>query len=810
MKLFIIHIAAMFLVICQSVFSQQDRQQGGFNSSVSGTVLDYSTNHSIEYANIVVLSSADTSLITGTVTDPNGKFTITGIRPGKYFLEVRFLGYSDQRFEIDLQPGSMQIDLGEIKLKPSAINLNDVVVEGSRSPVSYEIDKKVIDPTQIQTVASGNAADILENVPSVTVDIEGNVSLRGSTNFTVLVDGRPSVIDAQDILQQIPASSIDKIEIITNPSAKFDPEGSAGIINILLKQSRNSGLSGVINANAGLKDKYGGDFLFQYRTESFSSNFGVDYNRRFFPGTRTLNNIYSLPGTTSFLNSEGNLEWGRISYGIKGGIDFYLGENDVLGFSGNYGNRDNQQNVNSTISQWSESDPERFVYSSLRNRKMSGDYYRLTSNYLKTFGNKNHKLYAEIFLGHNNSDEITVSPEVQNNIQIGGKKTSESGPSTDFNAKLQYTLPFSEVSKFEAGYEGEIDKSEENTGLSEFNTNTGEYEIQNQYTNFTKYDDRTHALYSMFSDQINNFGYQLGFRTEYTGRKIEVNNQNQIFEINQWDYFPGVHSTYKFDSGQQLMASYTRRIQRPRGWQLEPFLTWMDANIVRQGNPSLKPELVDSYEFGFQTFFGEVSFSNEFYYRVSHHKMDRVQSVYSENVNLITFDNVGTDYSLGTELMTIFSPLSFWDVNLMGNIYNYKIEGAINNEAFAHESFNWNARYNNVFKITKTLQFQFNLMYNSPSTSSQGRMKEFFTSDLSVKKDFLDRLLSLTLQVRDVFGTAKREFTSTGPDFYNYTYFNRESPVVMLNLKLNFNNFKQERNRGENGSDNGMDSGEDF
>ncbi len=200
-----------------------------------------------------------------------------------------------------------------------------------------------------------------------------------------------------------------------------------------------------------------------------------------------------MPGTTSFLNSEGNLEWGRISYGIKGGIDFYLGENDVLGFSGNYGNRDNQQNVNSTISQWSESDPERFVYSSLRNRKMSGDYYRLTSNYLKTFGNKNHKLYAEIFLGHNNSDEITVSPEVQNNIQIGGKKTSESGPSTDFNAKLQYTLPFSEVSKFEAGYEGEIDKSEENTGLSEFNTNTGEYEIQNQYTNFTKYDDRTHA-----------------------------------------------------------------------------------------------------------------------------------------------------------------------------------------------------------------------------------------------------------------------------------------------------------------------------
>ncbi len=802
-------LAILIAILCfNSIFSQPRKPGGG--GSISGIVVDNTSGHAIEYANIVLLSTIDTSLITGTVTDQSGKFNLTGLKPGKYFVDTRFLGYTDERMKMELLPGKMQIDLGEIKLKTSSVNLNDVIVEGNRSPVSYQIDKKVVDVSQMQTVVSGNAADVLENVPSVTVDIEGNVSLRGSTSFTVLVDGRPSVMDAQDILQQIPASSIDKIEIITNPSAKFDPEGSAGIINILMKKNTNTGISGIVNANAGLKDKFGGDFLFEYKTKSINTNFGLDYNRRFFPGTRNLESIYTSPGNTSYLNSDGNVEWGRISYGVKGGIDFNISENDVLGFSGRYSNREHHQNVNSAISEWTETNPEKINSTSLRERLRSGDAYSLTTNYLKKFNGNDHKLYTELFLSHNTSDESTVTPEIQNNVQISGKKTNESGPSTDFRGKLEYTLALGESNKLEAGYNGEIDKSDETTDLYEFNMTTGEYEFQSQFSNVAKYDDRTHAFYALYSDEINNFGYQLGFRTENTDRTIEVNNQNQVFKINQWDYFPGVHSTYKFESGLQLMASYTRRIQRPRGWMLEPFETWMDANIVRKGNPALKPELIDSYEFGLQTFFGEISFSNEFYYRVSNNKMDRVQSVYSENVNLITFDNVGTDYSLGTELMTIISPFQIWDVNLMGNIYNYKIEGVINDIPFSNESFNWNARLNNILKISKTFQLQFNLRYNSSTTSSQGKMEGYFSSDLAVKKVLFENILTATLQIRDVFGTAKHEFTSEGPGFYNYTYFSRESPVVMLNFRFNFNNYKQEGQKGENGQEGGMDAGEDF
>ena len=210
-------------------------------------------------------------------------FRLSDIRSGKYRLEVRFIGYNTQRFDVDINPEKPIVDLGEIFIKPAALKLNDVVVQGERSPVSYQIDKKVIDVDKIQTVISGNAADVLQNVPSVTVDIEGNVSLRGSTSFTVLVDGRPSIMSAQDVLQQIPASSIESIEIITNPSAKYDPEGTAGIINIILKKNQNLGLSGIVNGNVGLKEKYGGDFLFQYRTPDILYTFGMDYNKRNFP-----------------------------------------------------------------------------------------------------------------------------------------------------------------------------------------------------------------------------------------------------------------------------------------------------------------------------------------------------------------------------------------------------------------------------------------------------------------------------------------------------------------------------------------------
>jgi outer membrane receptor protein involved in Fe transport len=800
-------IFVLLILISLNTFSQQ--RQGNFpGGSISGKVFDSATKHTIEYANIVVFSQKDSSMVTGGVTNSEGIFHLSIDRPGNFKVEVRFIGYDTEVIETAIGRGNFNIDLGEIKIHPSAYLLENVVVEGNRAPVTYEIDKKVINPDQMQTVISGNAADVLSNVPSVQVDIEGNVSLRGSQNFTVLIDGRPSLMDAQDALQQIAATSIEKIEIITNPTAKYDAEGTAGIINIILKKNLGQELNGIFNANAGMYDTYGGNFLINYQ-DGFKANIGLDYNQRYFPGDQTQNNIYYLESGTSTINSLGQIERGRTSFEGRAGIEFSLSDSDILTFGGRAGKRKGGFNSNKDFTAFSDIDPNEFTYTGISDRTREGTYYSLNTNYTKNFNLSGHQLLTELIFSNQNSDEFTTTSEFVEGIQFGGRKTTEYGPSNDLRGKIDYTLPISETSKFETGYQGKIELSDENNELFEYNPENNEYEIQSQFTNLTKYYDSQQSLYSMYSDMIWLLNYQVGIRAEYTYRNIEVPYIGQSFNIDRIDYFPSLHTSYKFSPVSTVMASYSRRINRPRGWSLEPFPTWMDANNVRIGNPNLLPEFIDAYETGVQTVLGSISVSAELYFRMTTNKIEPIRTALEDNVTLTTFDNVGEDYSLGGEVMLIFDPLEFWNVNFMGNLYNYRVEGSIQDKPFSNESFNWQTRMNNTFKLWSSTQIQFNFNYNSPTVSSQGRWEEFFTSDLAVRQEIIENILALTLQVRDVFGTAKREYTSEGTNLYNYNNFNMHTPALMLNVRYTFNNYKPKREgRGEDNG--GFEGGDDF
>ncbi len=737
-------------LIVSSIGRSQQKNRSNLGSTISGVVHDTVSNAAIEYTNIVLYKSVDSSQVTGTITNGKGEFNLNGIKTGKYYLTVQFVGFEKKVYNINVKTNNSKINLGNIYIVPTSVVLNNVVVEGKRNPISYQIDKKVIDPSQLPTSISGNAVDVLENVPSITTDIEGNVSLRGSSSFTVLIDGRPSVMDAQDALQQIPASAIETIEIITNPSAKYDPEGNAGIINIKLKKSKNYGLSGVVNGNAGLDDKYGGDFLFEYKTSALNYNFGVDYNRRFFPGTHLNQKQFYFNNTTSYINSNGGNERGRISLGLRGGLDFNLSDKDLLSIGGRYGSRDGRRNELLNYEQWIEGSIDKTTYLSRNDRSRSGNYYALNMNYTRKFNTSGHQIQSELFVSHNNSDELTISSETSAGIQTDGKKTTETGPSTHFRGKLEYTLPFDDKSKFEAGTQGEVRLSKDINGLYEFDRSIQDYVFQSNYSNNVDYNRSQLAIYSLYSNEFDNFGFQGGLRTEYTLQKTDLLEKHENYKIDRWDIFPTFHTSYKFEGGSQFMLSYTRRIDRPHGWELEPFETWMDANNVRRGNPALIPEFIDSYEFGFQSFIGDISFSDELYYRFTHNKIEHISSAYAEDVTLNTLENVGTDYSLGSEFMVTLDPLSFWNTNLMGDLYHYRVQGALNGESFDKQSFNWNVRFNNSIKFSKTTQLQLNFRYRSPTVSSQERREGFFSTDLAVKQDLIQNMVSLTLQVRDL------------------------------------------------------------
>ena len=779
------------------------------NALIKGRVFDQASKQPIEFSNIVLFAQKDNTQISGTVTDKNGIFTLDNIGYGKYYLFVRFMGYEKKVFNnILITKTKLKYDLGNIYLKPAEITLQNVIIEGQRSAITYQLDKKVIDVSKMNTAMSGTAADVLENVPSVSVDIDGNVSLRGSSNFQVLIDGKPSVMDAQDALQQIPANSIKNIEIITNPSAKYDASGTAGIINIILKKNSNLGLSGIVNIMGGLNDKYGGNFIFQYKTSSINYNIGIDYNRRFFPGTNSQEKQFILEDNTSYLNSDGNILWGRTLSGIRGGLDFNISESDNLSLGSRYGSRSFLRNSTLNYNQWSILDPQKLFYLNNTNHDHSGDFYDLNTNYIHKFNRDGHKFTTELFYRHRNNNEASTSYATQSSNIIHGTKTTELGPESELRGKMDYILPFTEQENFSAGMEYFSRLRKNINKLYIYDSTNNSYDFQSQFSHTNDFNRTRFAAYTMFSNKWDRLGVQVGFRTEYTYQLVKLADTDQQFSLSRWDYFPSIHSSYNFAGRTQLMASFTRRIDRPDGGDLEPFYTWFDANNVRIGNPSVKPELIDSYELGFQTFLGKISLSNDFYYRFTHDKREDINSVYAENVTLRTVANVGNDQSLGAEFMVMFNPLKFWQLNLMGDVFDYKISGAIFNQSFTRESFNWRIKNNNVFKITPSTELQLNTRYYSPSVNAQGKWEGFFTTDLAVKQELLGKNLSLTLQVRDLLHTGKREFISQGTDFYNYFYYTRQAPMVMLNIKFNFNNYKEKNHPVNSQQDTNTNSGE--
>ncbi len=790
----------------ETVTFSQERMRSG-EGVISGIVIDRGTNKPMEYAHIILFSAVDSTMVTGIVSGKDGGFSLPDIKPGKYYADINFIGFEKKRINnIHIGSDVRQRDLGKISLKPSAIALDAVDVKGTRPAISYQIDKKVIDVGQMQTVVSGNAADVLENVPSVSVDAEGTVSLRGSTDFTVLVDGRPSILDAQDVLQQIPATSIQTIEIITNPSAKYNPEGTSGIINVLLKKVEESGLNGISHLNAGLNDKYGGEFLLEYKNSVYTANFGADFNRRFSPGTEKKRESYTVSGNTTTTASDGTTRRGREFWGFRGGLEFFLGEKDVLSVGGRYGSGEMRNALNFDFSEQAQSG--NLFFKNIGDSFRKGNFFSLNTNYVHKFERPEHELAARLTYGYHGGDEMTLTESFVAGAITDGKKTSESGPSRELEGKIEYTLPLGAKNKFEAGYEGGTEIGKEITGLNEYDTVGRAYRYLPQFSHDSRNTDNDHAIYSLYSDEWGNFGFQGGIRGTYTNRQIELLDQSQTFRTEEWDFFPTFHASYKFQSGHQLMASYTRRVRRPHGWSLEPFLTWTDANNVQQGHPELKNEYVDSYEAGGQLIFGKTFLSAEAFYRMSHNEIEEVRSAYSENVTLTTFQNVGNDYSLGSEIQFNYEPLEAWNVNLLGNLYQYRIEGAISNEPFSRESFNWSARFNNTIKFASASQVQLNARYRSATVSSQGREEGFFTTDLSFRQDLFGRSVTLTLQIRDLFKTGKHESTTQGPGYYSYDYSTHEAPMVMLSIKFLFNNYSQEER--QQGGEESSDEGETF
>jgi outer membrane receptor protein involved in Fe transport len=502
------------------------------------------------------------------------------------------------------------------------------------------------------------------------------------------------------------------------------------------------------------------------------------------------------------LYSNGDFTWQHKPLGLRGGLDVNLTAADKLSVGGQYGQRNMRRSLMLDYNEWSEQSDERSTYVSTEEGENAHRYYSLTADYVHRFFKKDHELSLQTYFSKRSSD-ATATSELRdmNGILLSGQQSIEEGPATRGRLQLDYKLPLGQSDKFEAGVQNRLDRSDEGNEMYEYDTLANAYVFQPQFSHATVYTRDIYAMYSMYSGEWGRVGYQGGVRGEYMHRTIEMVGEDRQFTINRWDYFPTVHMSYQFSNGHQTMASYTRRIERPRSWWLEPFLTWTDAYNVRTGNPSLKPEYIDSYELGYQMFFGKSLLSTEAYYRITHNKVERISSTYSENIILHTVENVGTDYALGVEFMLDLKLLKWWNINCTADILDYRIDGTLYGDDFSESDFNWGGRVNNELGLSKSTKLQFNGRYRSASITSQGQREGFLTTDAAIKQEFMNKQLAVTLQVRDIFGTGTREYTSEGADFYYYSKFTREAPVFMLNISYNFNNHKLEREQNTNNQD---------
>lgn len=800
-------IFLLLVAMCSNTITAQrstgamDKEKLGkrvnLKGTISGKIVDASLKVSMEYVTVAVYNKKTNQLIGGITTDRSGEFIIKELPIGLYKVQATFIGYQPLVIDsIRVYLKNLQIDLGKIQLKSDPTNLKEVEVVGMSPTVKYEIDKKVINVSDQNTAAGETAVEILENVPSVKVDTDGNVSLRGSQSFTLLIDGKPTNLETSDALKMIPASSIQDVEIITNPSAKYDAEGVSGIINIVSKKNKLEGVSALINLNLGTYERYGGDATVNITKKKLTFNIGVDYNNSTNPGELDSERKTTNADQMSILTRKGELDRFGVRKGVKAEMEYRINRKNVLTVGGRFGGREFNSSSELTLGKQVNNG----ILVKQRNKELGiRDFIRSSSNVdFKHFVKGNQKHFFNLRAVYNTWDgEEVIEAEYfdLNGNKIGGNKVTEEGPSNMMRFNFDYTIPLKIGGTFETGVQAQLGESRDDFERFDYNVQTGEYEIQTQFNTKVKYLRDIYAGYMMYGSTYKKLGYQIGLRAELTDREISSDNNAAINNINRLDFFPTAHFSYKLKDKGQLMFNYARRIQRPRSYFFEPFVTWIDAFTVRSGNTQLKPEYINSFELGWSKSMRNANLSVELYHRMIENKTERVQGMYDTNVVIIKPDNVGASNATGLETTWTQPFTKWWKSDLSGNFFNYLVEGELGGQSFDQQSFNWTARWNNTFNIKGGWRLQFTSIYNSETVTAQGKQQGFFAANASLKKDFFEHKLSTILQVRDIFSTTRNETETRTSSLYIYELREPRTPTVLLTISFKINNYNRRRER---------------
>lgn len=735
---------------------------------VSGIVTDKDLKEALPYVSIII-NDMDGKFISGNSTREDGSFTIKDIPAGKYILMAQFIGYNTFSMEIEISNNRSILEIGSIELEPNVAMLDDVTIIAERSTIEQKIDRKVINVGKDLTTAGASAADIMGNLPTLTVDQDGNITMRGNDNVRILVDGKPTNIPAAQLLRQIPSTSIKSIELITNPSAKYNPEGMSGIINIILHKNSNLGFNGNINTGVtlGKNVRSNGSLDMNYRVGKINlfTNAGTNFGKREMNG-RISNFVDNSREEILFVNDNN-------SYLYKIGVDYYLDDNNTLSFYTNQNKYFGEPFADIHILYFDHPADNINQKLNLDNENLSSTY---NFDYKRDFNKEGHSIELEANYNMVHGSEFAKFNFTGGEGNFSNYQDDVSDDNSNTTVNLDYINPLNDKSKLELGLEAR--QREVHNIYKTTNPNLGEADYN--------YDNRIYSFYTTYGQSFEKWSYQLGVRLEQYNVEAVLNG-DKIFEEDYFTAFPTAYVSYQFSEKKTLQVTYGRRVDRPGLNQVNPVREFNTPRITGLGNPELNPQFTNSVELNYTQNFEKGNFTGGVFYRIINNEINQTILEDPEDPSrlLLTFINGDDNSSYGLELSGSYKPFKWWSIHPSFEIYHQNTRGVIGTEPVEVEDNAFNFRVNNNFKASDALSFQVFGYYRSPAEEMQFKSREMYFVNAGARYNLFKDKATLSLNFTDVFNTQKFTFNTDLP-YKQSGSFKPESQAVYLGFSYKF------------------------
>lgn len=765
--------------------------------SLTGRIMDQSSKSPVEFASIALYNAADSSFVSGAISDRNGFFRFERIVEGSYYLEVSFVGYEKKAIKsFSLTKSIVPTDLGTIELSFSTQEIDEVNVVAERARVEYRIDKRVINVDKDLSARGGTAVDALQNTPSVQVDHQGRLTLRGSSDYTVLIDGKPSLLKGSDALKQIPAAAIKQLEVITNPSAKYESDGQAGIINVIMKKEMLQGFSGSMNYGISTTDKQNGNLSISNRKKNLNVFGGFDY----------ADNIYR---DHIDIDSRFMMDWGgeqntgevrefstNQNLGVRAGLDWDINKKNALSISGGISRQayDNGNNA-TTASQSSETGTYQYTKSSVY-LDVYGMVYSVNVDYTHHFSGSSKLMVTNnltTWSGRDQNDQenfFTNEAYAGDSIAFVNRYIKDNHNYT-YRLNLDYTDSIF-TGSLEAGAQFRYEPRYEDLNYLDFSPVNHTWTANDSFSYVLNYENTIFSGYASYTDVFLGLGYKLGLRSEYFMRSMDLGKEDGPIEYNKFMFYPGIHLSRDIKENLSVQASYSRRINRPQPWLLNTTPRYIDTRNIFLGNTKLIPEYTDAFELNLRNAGKKLSTYVQTYFRNTINSLSVTRQMRGDGIMYHQLTNSKGTQALGIELGFDHKIMKWWQMNTNINLYNYKQTTTISNTDLVQKIVTGDIRFANNFNLKTGTRIQLMAYYHAPGVDAAGKTSGYYVVDMSVGQSLLKGAMNISLSGQNLFPNTYtyRVEDARSLNIYEIGF---EGRALMVNLSYNFNNFENKQ-----------------